>query len=316
MRKYWMVITSPGNFAISRSRGYNVDGFKDNKQGKRIHRMEPGDRVVYYINRTHKFGAITEVSGRPYRDDKTRIWAEQDEIWPLRIPLRPEIVLDDEQLVDARKLVSRLTFVTKLSGKASWGLAFQGSLRTIPEDDFELIASEIRCAARLEVGPEGVRHMREAEAKAAIMQLDLASNSLHDRLGEMLQAIGTWMDYNAHTRHKVTPEHSVELDVAWLKGKNPHVGIEVQIGGNIVEAKAKLEQARRFNYRKVIMVIEEDQLDKLNDHMKLDELRHWLDAWSVQAVYRLYTAGQEFFSLYAKLDESRYVDRQKLELVK
>jgi len=148
------------------------------------------------------------------------------------------------------------------------------------------------------------------------MELELEAASLHDRLGEMAQAIGTWMGYNAHIRHKVTPEHSVELDVAWLRGKNPDVGIEIQIGGSIVEAKDRLDQARRFNYRKVIMVIEEDQLDKLNDRVKFDELRFWLDAWSIQAVYRLYTAGQEFFSLYERLDESRYVDRQKLELVK
>ena len=316
MPKYWMVVTSPENFAVSRSIRYPVDGFKDNKQGRRVYGMKPGDRIVYYVNRIHKFGAITEVIGEPYRDDETRIWIEVDEMWPLRIPIKPEVILDDEQLVDVRRLVPKLSFVTERIGTANWGLAFQGSIRTIPEEDFELIASEIRRAGSPKKEPDIAKSISEQQAKEAIMTLNLETASIHDRLGEMLQAIGTWMSYNAHIRHKVTAEHSVELDVAWLRGKNPDVGIEVQIGGSIVEAKDRLEQARRFNYRKVIMVIEEDQLQKLNDRIKFDELRFWLDAWSIQAVYRLYTAGEEFFSLYAKLDESRYTSRDQLDLVR
>ena len=49
--------------------------------------------------------------------------------------------------------------------------------------------------------------------------------------GEMLEQIGSWMDFNAQTRHKITPEHAYELDVAWLSGKNPEVAVEVQISG-------------------------------------------------------------------------------------
>lgn len=315
MPKHWMVMTSPENFAVSRTNGFKVDGFKDNIQGRRVYRMKPGDLIVYYINKIYKFGGITEVTGEPYRDDKNRIWVEADEIWPLRIPLRLHTVLDDEQLVDVRRMIPKLSFIKGSLG-ANWGLAFQGSIRTIPEDDFNLIASEIRLAAGGIVQTPTPEGLSEAGAKKKIMDLNLQANSLHDRLGEMLELIGTWMKYNSHTRHRVTPEHSVELDVAWLRGKNPDVAIEVQIGGSIVEAKDKLDQARKFNYRKVIMVIEEDQLFKLNDRIKFDELRFWLDAWSIQAVYRLYTAGEVFFSLYASLDESRYTHRATLDLVR
>ena len=76
----------------------------------------------------------------------------------------------------------------------------------------------------------------------------------------MLEAIGSWMDYNTQTRHKIISDHAYELDVAWLSGKNPEVAIEVQISGNITEAKDRLAQARKFNYRKVIMVLKEKDL--------------------------------------------------------
>ncbi|HUV04605.1 MAG TPA: EVE domain-containing protein [Armatimonadota bacterium] len=153
MSNYWMVVTSPEDFAVSRELGYPVSGFKDNRRGRRIYAMEPGDQIVYYINRIHKFGAVTEVAGRPYRDDKTRIWVETDEIWPLRIPLKLHAILDDEQLVDVRRLLPKLSFVTERIRQTGWGVAFQGSLHRIPEDDFELIASEIRRAAHPRIEP-------------------------------------------------------------------------------------------------------------------------------------------------------------------
>ena len=133
----------------------------------------------------------------------------------------------------------------------------------------------------------------------------------------MLEAIGTWMDYNTHTRHKITPEHAYELDVAWLSAKNPEVAIEVQISGNLTEAKDRLAQARKFNYRKVIMVLREKDLDRLNQIMKHEpDLRSWMEAWSIGAIYEMYNAGETFFKFYRKLKEAVYKDKRDLDLVK
>lgn len=218
-------------------------------------------------------------------------------------------------MLDVKALIPRLRFITDKQRQTNWGLAFRPSLRTIPQDDFALIESEMRkIVAQPPTGE--VVSLTEAEAKKAVMSLPLQANSLHDRLGEMLQTIGTWMGYNSVARHKVTPEHAIELDVAWLHGKNPEVAIEVQIGGNLTEAKDRLAQAKKFNYRKVIIVIEDGQLDRLNALLKFDELRPWLDAWSIGAVYRLYTSGASFFDLYNRLQESRYRERTAVELVK
>ncbi len=140
------------------------------------------------------------------------------------------------------------------------------------------------------------RKRTEDEYNKAIMALPLSTKSLHDRLAEMLEQVGSWMDYNTQTRHKITPDHSYELDVAWLSGKNPEVAIEVQISGNITEAKDRLAQARKFNYRKVIMVLRETDLKRLNGLMKFEpDLRSWMEAWSIGAVYEMYSAGEGFF---------------------
>ncbi len=312
--KYWLAVTGPENFKIDRQNNFAIQGFTSRIRAS-VGRVRPGDKLVVYINRIQKIGAICEVTSEAYYDDKNKIWLEDDEIWPNRFKTRPELILDDDELLDIRKLVPFLSFITAEQRASNWGLAFRYSLRTISQEDFKFIESEIKKIRKVSTPPEDV--LTEAKATQAIMEITvLESKSLHDRIGEMLETVGSRMGYNTYTRHKVTPEHAVELDVAWLRGKNPEVAIEIQIGGNIVEAKDKLAQARKFNYRKVIMVIEESQLPRLNAIVKFDELIDWLDAWSIQSVYKLYASGMSFLNLYERLTESRYKKKTEVEFVR
>ena len=124
------------------------------------------------------------------------------------------------------------------------------------------------------------------------------------------------IDYNAQTRHKITPDHAYELDVAWLSGKNPEVAVEIQISGNLTEAKDRLAQARKFNYRKVIMVLREQDLKRLNLLMRHEpDLRSWMEAWSIGAVYEMYKSGEKFFWYFRKLKEAVYKEKKELELI-
>ena len=224
-------------------------------------------------------------------------------------------------MIDAKKLVPDLSFIAR---PEKWGVYFQGSIKTIPEEDFRLIESEMKKVVaeraryeppELKQGPQDLKS--EDDYEKAIMGLPLQSNSLHDRLGEMLEQIGSWMEYNTQTKHKITPDHAYELDVAWLSGKNPEVAIEVQISGNLTEAKDRLAQARKFNYRKVILVLRSSDLPRLNSLMKHEpELRSWMEAWSIGSILEMYSAGEKFFSYYRKLREAVYKDKKELELVK
>jgi predicted RNA-binding protein len=313
---YWLVVTSPANFRLDReSLGFRMQGLPARCR-RSVQSMQPGDRVVYYVMGLQKFGATATISGE-YVEDSSRIWTDTDELWPARRPSRPDTVLQDDELVDAKKLVPQLAFITN---KNVWGASLQGSIRQIPEEDFRLIESEMRkvVAERQEqsVSVHPPSRRSEAEYEATIMALPLEAKSLHDRLGEMLEQIGSWMDYNTQTRHKITPDHSYQLDVAWLSGKNPEVAIEVQIAGNLTEAKDRLAQARKFNYRKTLMIIREEELPRLNGLMRYEpDLRSWMEAWSIGAVFEMYVAGELFFGYYRRLIEAIYKDKREIDLV-
>ncbi len=315
---YWLIVTSPENFKFDREKlGFRLQGVPIRFK-RQMQRMQSDDKVVYYIMGLQKFGAVARITGE-YQEHDSRVWTDTDEMWPARRPSEPEIVLSDDELVDAKRLVPDLSFMEK---KEYWGSYLQGSVREIPEDDFRLIESEMRkvVSGRPAPKPEPMlpeQRMRpEIEYEKAIMDLDLASKTLHDRLAEMLEQIGSWMDYNTQTRYRISPEHSYELDVAWLSGKNPEVAIEVQISGNITEAKDRLAQARKFNYRKVVMILRAADLKRLNSIMKFEpDLRSWMEAWSMGAVYHMYTSGQGFFEYYRQLIEAVYKDKKELSLI-
>jgi len=316
-KKYWLVVTSPENFKHDREElNFKTQGLPDRNK-KQVKKMEPGDRVIYYIAELQKFGATATITGTYYHEE-TKLWTDEDRIWPARCPSEPDIVLEDDELVDAKKLVPDMNFI---ENEQYWGAYFQGSIKQIPEEDFKLIESEMKkiISSRIDEEETGIRSEElkdEEDYRNAIEELNLQSSSVHDRIGEMLEQIGTWMDYNSQTRFKITPDHAYELDVAWLKGKNPEIAFEVQIGGNITEAKDRLSQARKFNYRKVIMVLKEDDLSRLNRIMKHEpELRNWMDVWSIGTVYEMYKAGEKFFKYYKILKDSSYKEKTELELV-
>ena len=313
--KYWLVVTSPENFKIDREKlGFNMQGIPL-RYRKQVQSMNVGDRVVYYIMTLQRFGATATITG-DYIEQHTKLWSNDDEMWPARRPSKPDLVLQDDEFIDAKKLVPDLSYIQK---KERWGVYFQGSIRQMPEEDFRLIESEMKkvIAERKQITQPETRVIKtEKEYEEAIMVLPLQSKTLHDRLGELLEQIGSWMDFNTQIKHKITPEHAYELDVAWLSGKNPEVAIEIQISGNLTEAKDRLAQSRKFNYRKVIIVIRESDMARLNTILKHEpDLRSWMEAWSVGSIYEMYTSGEKFFYYFRQLKEAIYKDKKELDLV-
>ncbi len=100
------------------------------------------------------------------------------------------------------------------------------------------------------------------------------------------------------------------------KGQKSRIAVEIQISGNLTEAKDRLAHARKFNYRKVILVIREDEMPRLNTLMRHEhDLRCWMEAWSIGSIYEMYMAGVKFNKYYKSLIESVYKDKPDLKLV-
>ncbi|HYU21464.1 MAG TPA: EVE domain-containing protein [Chloroflexota bacterium] len=141
---HWMIITSPENFEITRQRGLNVLGLKA-RHRKKAERMASGDRVLYYISRHQAFPATATTTSGFFEDHRV-IWKNAErrpEVFPWRVHIRPDMVLEEHEYLDARQIAPRLLYVKRWPPE-DWPLVFQGQLHLLSAADFSLIEHEMR----------------------------------------------------------------------------------------------------------------------------------------------------------------------------
>jgi len=142
-KTYWMVAASLENFRITRGLDFTIQGMKS-RQRRKAQRMEPGDRIVYYITGAQRFGATVTVTSK-CAEDHQQIWESEGkaEDFPWRVEIRADAALSDEQFLDAREIGPRMEYVRRWPPEY-WPLAFQGNLHILPKSDFELLEQEMK----------------------------------------------------------------------------------------------------------------------------------------------------------------------------
>ena len=142
---YWMVVQTPENHEITRGQGFTLHGLTS-KQKRRARRMEPDDRILFYVGgEMRKWTAIAVIRSK-YFEDRTPIWesnGSRQELFPYRVKTSPSIVLDEADYIEARILAPRLEYVKRWPPEL-WPLAFYDTLHLIPQRDYRLIEAEMR----------------------------------------------------------------------------------------------------------------------------------------------------------------------------
>ena len=142
---FWMVVQTPENHEITRGQGFTLHGLTS-KQRRRARRMEPDDRILFYVGgEVRKWTAIVVVKSK-YFEDRTPIWesnGSRQELFPYRVKTTPAIVLDEADYIEARILAPRLEYVKRWPPEL-WPLAFFDTLHLIPQRDYRLIESEMK----------------------------------------------------------------------------------------------------------------------------------------------------------------------------
>lgn len=142
---FWMVVQTPENHEITRGQGFTLHGLTS-KQKRRARRMEPDDRILFYVGgEMRKWTAIAVVKSK-FFEDRTPIWesnGSRQELFPYRVKTTPSIVLDEGDYIEALILAPRLEYVKRWPPEL-WPLAFFDTLHLIPQRDYRLIEAEMR----------------------------------------------------------------------------------------------------------------------------------------------------------------------------
>ncbi|MBI4688722.1 MAG: EVE domain-containing protein [Nitrospirae bacterium] len=133
--KYWLVVSTPENFRITRDTlNFKLLGLS-NRYREKVYRMNIGDKIIFYISKIKKFGAIACVNGTSYRD-KNEIWLAEKEKFPLRIPVENELLLTDAELELLESPFESLEFIKHKDSLKNY---FRVSVREIGEKDFNIL---------------------------------------------------------------------------------------------------------------------------------------------------------------------------------
>ena len=166
-KTYWMLVTTEENFDISRSEGFETHGI-ESSQRRKASRFARDDRVLYYLADRRVFAATATVTKGRY-EDNSNVWKHHDknESFPHRIGLRPDVLLDADQFIDALEVGPRLDYVRKWAPE-DWHLAFLGPLHILPQRDFSFIEEEMkRIRSRRSRGRSGRRRRNQRGAGSA-----------------------------------------------------------------------------------------------------------------------------------------------------
>lgn len=143
---YWMIVTGPDNFRLTRDLGFAIQGIKS-RHRKKAERMRPGDRVVYYLTGVQGFAGTATIRSN-YYEDHMPIWRSEkkDEDYPFRFRIEPNVILPEGEYLPAEPLASRLRYVRRWPAE-HWRLAFQGNVHLLPEEDFRLVEDALVASA-------------------------------------------------------------------------------------------------------------------------------------------------------------------------
>ena len=141
-RNFWMIVCNEKNFQITRDLNFTVQGLKSQYRRK-VQRVEPGDRLLFYVSGIRRFTATATLTST-YREEETKVWENEGSAsWPYRIDIKPDVVLDESQYINAGLLAHRLDYIRRWPPE-NWYMAFQGNLHLLPKNDFALIEDEMK----------------------------------------------------------------------------------------------------------------------------------------------------------------------------
>lgn len=158
--RYWVVVGSPDNFRRTADLGFSIQGIKS-RHRKKAERMQPGDKIMYYVTGIKAFAAIATITS-PYFESTERIWQSADpkkaaEEYPFRVQIAPDLMLAESDYVLAEGIAHQMIYASKWPAE-HWTLAFQGNVHEIGKVDYLLIRNALERAV-----PAGQTNERAAD---------------------------------------------------------------------------------------------------------------------------------------------------------
>jgi predicted RNA-binding protein len=208
-KKYWLDLFSLKTWEEFEAAGTHVSGFRASRE-KTVSKISVGDLLVCYLTGLSRFVGILEVESEPYLEN-SKIW--EDDIFPVRLKVRPVVMLNPETAVPVLELKEKLSFFKDLKFPSAWAVYFRASPFKLKESDANVIVEAIWQASRnpvhkpfdkakLKSKPKGIESkigqvvVPETEETALPRQDLQKETSAHTEVQSLLLRLGSEMGYD------------------------------------------------------------------------------------------------------------------------
>jgi len=286
---YWLVVGKPQNWEVAFKSG-NIWGLKE-RQRPLWERLNEGDVLLFYA--TQPVGGIIGYGVLRTKFKQNRpLWPqelhEHKLIWPLRFEF------DVESCLPPNKWAS-----TKLVSKLLWPRA---GFQPISQQVAKKLLSSLRSA---KYTTEAIELPQISETTPELVStLGKTKESLpsHDKLKEILVEIGRLQKFIAE------PEYSFDigrLDVVWRRVELsvPTYVFEVQVGGDVYHALAKLKHAFDLWNSHIYLVAPQAELNKADNLLSgtFHEISTQIKFIELDKVEELYERKRAYLDLEREL---------------
>jgi len=270
MTQYWLVVGTPDHWRVAFENG-NIWGLQLTKK-RWWERLREGEALVFYVTRPVG-GAIGLGRVRTkFRQDKP-LWPKEVQtnrvLWPLRFEFDVDFCLRPDQWKSSKLDID--------------------ALRAFVQAGFQPLGARARDAALRAFQP----FLQPPTARA-----EPENQDLHEDLKSKLAEMGKMQKFLAEVEY---PMESTRLDVVWRRVEKsvPTYVFEVQVGGDIYRALAKLKHAYDLWNSRIFLVAlgsEKPNVDLLLSGT-FHEVRERLRFIDIDKLKELYTRKKEYTEL-------------------
>jgi predicted RNA-binding protein len=286
---YWLVVGATQNWVTAFEHG-NIWGLRKTQQHL-WDSISENDKVLFYA--TQPVGGIIGhgIIRTKFRQDKP-LWPEEvrrhEVIWPLRFEFDVELCLPQE-VWKTKKLVSKSMWPRAGFQLLSEGIA-EELISAIGTTEYVIPSDE-----KLLIAEETIEYETGSEEKEKLIPS-------HEAIKEQLIKIGKLQNFIVEEEY---PFDIGKLDVVWRRVMNsvPTYVFEVQVGGDVYHALAKLKHAFDLWNSHIFIIAPEKDLDKANNLLAgtFHEINNRIKLIELNDVGELYKRKKAYFDLESAL---------------
>lgn len=162
--QYFLDVFTPGTWQAFCSDGARVTAFSRNRS-RAAESVLPGDRFLCYLKGRIAWVGALEAQSRSYISEEP-LWQSTD--WPVRVDVKPIVMLSAEFAMPMMHVAGKVTFVKEGAVPATYAAHLQGSPRRLIAADGEAIFRALRAHEDGVQASTSAEELPEAGREAAL----------------------------------------------------------------------------------------------------------------------------------------------------